>query len=754
MASKIKLKYIFPALLVLTLLVIVILPGKSPKKTMTWVLDYELAEGTAHMVKLLSEINMWIEEQEAIEKRLSWKRQFVNYFYQSKDSKVQEGAYYLQAGNTQKAVEVLSQISHTNWNVESSDAQLMRKANEWMAITYMRQGEEENCILDHNGSSCVMPIHGTGIYEIKEPTLKALEIYRFLLSLYPDNYRYRWLMNLAYQTLGQYPESVPEKWLINPKAFEDVDTLDNFKNIAPSLAVDHTSLAGGACLEDFDNDGHLDIIVSGRKHTQLTFYKSDGKGGFENYTKKAGLTGLTGGFNLFQADYNNDGYMDLFVVRGAWLHDHGLSPNSLLKNNGDGTFTDVTVAANLLSFKPTLNAVWADFNNDGWIDLFVGNETRGDQGDYSSEFYLNNQDGTFKEASAQAGLDVTAFVKGLAAADYNNDGWTDLFISNKSGKNLLYKNLGTDQNNQLSFVDAANEAGVTNPDFSFTSWFWDYDNDGDQDLYVSVYGPRESSSVEKVARSYDGQKVESIWPVVFQNNGDGTFTDKAETLGMTFPLFTMGANYADFNNDGYLDVYLGTGEPNYMGIYPNRMFYNVAGKHFVDVTSEKGVGHIQKGHGVAIGDIDNDGDQDILAQMGGMLYGDAFQNALFQNPGEANHNWINLRLEGVKANKSAIGTKVKLLLNTGGNPREIYRTVSSGGSFGANSLQLEIGVGQATIIDAVYVKWPGSNDWQIFTNIAVNGAYFLKEGATSLIVQPDKKLVFKHSDQDQQTHEH
>lgn len=754
MASKIKLKYIFPALLVLTLLVIVILPGKSPKKTMTWVLDYELAEGTAHMVKLLSEINMWIEEQEAIEKRLSWKRQFVNYFYQSKDSKVQEGAYYLQAGNTQKAVETLSQISHTNWNAKSSDAQIMKKANEWMAISYLRQGEEQNCILDHNGSSCVMPIHGTGIYEITEPTLKALEIYHFLLSLYPENYRYRWLMNLAYQTLGEYPDGVPQKWLINPKVFEDLDTLDNFKNIAPTLTVDHTSLAGGACLEDFDNDGHLDIIVSGRKHTQLTFYKNDGKGGFENYTEKAGLTGLTGGFNLFQADYNNDGHIDLFVARGAWLHDYGLSPNSLLKNNGDGTFSDVTVAANLLSFKPTLNAVWADFNNDGWIDLFVGNETRGDKGDYSSEFYLNNQDGSFKEVSSQAGIDVTAFVKGLAAADYNNDGWTDLFISNKSGKNLLYKNLGIDQNNQLSFVDAAIEAGVTDPDFSFTSWFWDYDNDGDQDLYVSVYGPRESSSVEKVARSYDGQEVKSIWPVIFQNNGDGTFTDKAETLGMTFPLFTMGANYADFNNDGYLDVYLGTGEPNYMGIYPNRMFYNIDGKQFVDVTSEKGVGHIQKGHGVAIGDIDNDGDQDILAQMGGMLYGDTFQNALFQNPGEANHNWVNLRLEGVKANKSAIGTQVKLVLNAGEDPREIYRTVSSGGSFGANSLLLEIGVGQASIIDAVYVKWPGNLDWQVFTNIPANNSYLLKEGATSLIVQPDKKLVFTSGNQDQQTHEH
>ncbi|MDW3192747.1 MAG: CRTAC1 family protein [Cytophagales bacterium] len=754
MVSRIKPKYIFLCLTLLIPALVAVLPEKATPKPMTWVLDYELAAGTQPMVELLAMINAWVAEQEVIRKSPSWKRQLANFFYESKASKMLTGVYNLQAGNTEKAVNTLSEISHLNWNTESSDAQLMRKINEWMAMSYLRQGEEQNCILDHNGASCVMPIQGTGIYELKAPTLKALEIYHFLLSLYPDNYRYRWLMNLAYQTLGEYPENVPQQWLINPKAFEDLDSLDNFRNIAPMLGVDHNSLAGGACLEDFDNDGYLDMMVSGRKQTQLTFYKNDGKGGFENHTEDAGLTGLTGGFNLFQADYNNDGYTDLFVARGAWLHNHGLTPNSLLKNNGDGTFSDVTVEAGVLSFKPTLNVVWADFNNDGWLDLFAGNETRGDKGDYSSEFYLNNQDGSFKEVSQEAGLGITTFVKGLAAADYNNDGWTDLFLSNKAGKNYLYKNLGPDQKGQLSFEDVAAQAGVANTDASFTSWFWDYDNDGDQDLYVSVYGPRDSNSVERVAKSYDGEKINSVWPAIFRNNGDGTFTNKAEELGMTFPLFTMGANYADFNNDGYLDIYLGTGEPNYMGIYPNRMFYSDYGEYFTDVTSEKGVGHIQKGHGVAIGDIDNDGDQDILAQMGGMLYGDTFQNALFQNPGEGDNNWINLRLEGVNANRSAIGTQVRISYSYEGKRKDIYRTISSGGSFGANSLQLEVGVGKATHIDSVQVKWQGSNEWQFFDGLAVNRTYALKEGGEFLISPSGQQPVPELNGQSLPTHEH
>ncbi|MEL7145309.1 MAG: CRTAC1 family protein, partial [Bacteroidota bacterium] len=211
---------------------------------------------------------------------------------------------------------------------------------------------------------------------------------------------------------------------------------------------------------------------------------------------------------------------------------------------------------------------------------------------------------------------------------------------------------------------------------------------------------------------------------------------------------------ADFNNDGYLDIYLGTGEPNYMGIYPNRMFYNQRGQHFEDVTSEKGVGHIQKGHGVAIGDIDNDGDQDILAQMGGMLHGDTFQNALFQNPGIEGNNWINLKLQGVKANRSAIGAKVKIVASSGGRLIEIYRTVSSGGSFGASSLQLEIGVGQAQSIESLHVKWPGSDGWQTFDDIAVNRIYALKEGAKSLISQSGHALVFDSNPQSQPLREH
>jgi tetratricopeptide (TPR) repeat protein len=720
------------------------------KSSMDWVFDYELKEGTQGMVEIMAAINQWVDHEDAKRLEPSLLRKFANLFYKSQSVKTNEAISYLQLGQNAKAIEILQGLSRLDWDKNSANAKSMKKINKWLAISYLRYGEEQNCILNHDGNSCLMPMQGTGIYKFQEPTLKAIEIFSALLTKDPDNYRYKWLLNVAYQTLGTYPQEVPTAWLISPGQFKDTDPSDNFVNIAPMLGVDHNSLAGGACMEDFNNDGYLDILTSGRKRTQLTLYLNNGMGGFDDKTEQAGLMGLTGGFNLFKADYNNDGFMDVFVVRGAWMHNSGLTPNSLLKNNGDGTFSDVTVTSGLLSFKPTLNAVWADFNNDGWVDLFVGNETRGDKGSYSSEFYLNNRDGTFREVSNEVGLGFSSFVKGVAAEDYDNDGWVDLYISNKSEANFLFHNEGLGADGQISFKDMAAKAGVADPKFGFTSWFWDYNNDGLKDLYVSVYS-REGSSVEKVAKSYDGQKVDSIWPSIFENNGDGTFTNRTEDLKMDIPLFAMGANYADFNNDGFLDFYLGTGEPSYEGIYPNRMFYSHEGKFFEDVTSEKGVGHIQKGHGVAIGDIDNDGDQDIYAQMGGMQYGDSFQNALFQNPG-TDYKWITLKLEGVESNRGAIGSQVKLTVNTATGVRIIYRTVSSGGSFGANSLQLEIGLGDAISIDSLQVNWQGSGLVQTFLNVPLKTTFKVKEGEEKLIPFSKPPIIFASILMDESSH--
>lgn len=165
------------------------------------------------------------------------------------------------------------------------------------------------------------------------------------------------------------------------------------------MGVAGLAASGGAILDDFDNDGNLDLVASSwQVRDQIHYFHNDGNGSLDERTEAAGLTGEFGGLNIVQTDYNNDGWVDIHVIRGAWLRDAGHAPDSLLKNNGDGTFDDVTEAAGLLSFHPSQAAMWCDFDADGWLDLFVGNETtRGDE--HACELFHNNGDGTFTDVA-------------------------------------------------------------------------------------------------------------------------------------------------------------------------------------------------------------------------------------------------------------------------------------------------------------------------------------------------------------------
>tara|TARA_B100000767_G_scaffold196296_1_gene183286 strand:+ start:212 stop:841 length:630 start_codon:yes stop_codon:yes gene_type:complete len=200
----------------------------------------------------------------------------------------------------------------------------------------------------------------------------------------------------------------------------------------------------------------------------------------------------------------------------------------------------------------------------------------------------------------------------------------------------------------------------------------------------------------------------------------------------------MGSNFGDLDNDGWLDFYMGTGSPEFTSVIPNRMFKNMGGETFAEVTSAGGFGHIQKGHGVSFADIDNDGDQDIYAVLGGAFEGDNYPNICFENP-ISNNNWIVLELEGVKSNRSAIGTRLKLDLENG---RTIFHSINTGGSFGSNSLQAEIGIGVSQLIDTLTIIWSNSKA-QIFKAVEVNKKFKLVEGQNKLIDLPYHKIELK-----------
>ncbi|MFQ5768329.1 MAG: FG-GAP repeat domain-containing protein [Acidobacteriota bacterium] len=538
----------------------------------------------------------------------------------------------------------------------------------------------------------------------------------------------RWLLNIAAMMMGEYPKGVPSQWRIPVSVFAADDDLGRFKDVAPALGVDVVGLSGGSVVEDMDGDGFMDIMVSSwGERDQIRLFRNNGNGTFSDRTEAAGLLGLVGGLNMVHADYDNDGHPDVLVLRGGWLGGQGRQPNSLLHNLGDGTFEDVTEAAGLLDFHPTQTAAWGDYDNDGWLDLYVGNETAGVE-HHPCQLFHNERDGTFTEKTLEAGVAAAGIVKAVAWGDMDNDGLQDLFVSRFLQRNILYHNDGKDRSGRWIFTDITRRAGVEEPVSSMPAWFWDYDNDGWLDLFVSGYGPTgRGGSVADVAADAMGLPTRAARPRLYRNNGDGTFTDRAAAAHVDKVLYAMGANFGDLDNDGFPDFYVGTGEPDLRAWVPNRMFHNHEGRMFRDVTMSAGVGHLLKGHGVAFGDIDNDGDQDIYEVMGGAFPGDVAPNVLFENPGNG-HHWVGLILEGKQANRSALGARLRLEVNGPAGRREIYSTVGTGGSFGSSSLRQEMGLGEAMFIRSIEISWPGVPRPQQLPGVSVDRIYRIRQG--------------------------
>jgi len=238
-----------------------------------------------------------------------------------------------------------------------------------------------------------------------------------------------------------------------------------------------------------------------------------------------------------------------------------------------------------------------------------------------------------------------------------------------------------------------------------------------------------SSAVRPSAHSA-GQSTAEL-ACLYQNDGKGGFREVSKEMGLTDINVTMGANFGDLDNDGFLDFYLGTGFPDYEALVPNRMYWNRGGKKFADVTTAGGFGHLQKGHGIAFADLDRDGDQDVFAEMGGAFPGDAFGNALFRNPGFGNH-WVTVKLVGVRSNRVGMGARIRCEISENGAKRSVYRHVDSGSSFGANPLRQMLGLGKASKIDVLEVYWPTSDTTQTFRDVPVDTAFEITEGKDEL----------------------
>ncbi len=601
-----------------------------------------------------------------------------------------------------------------------------------LAIALMRGGEVSHCIAHHNPESCLFPIRKGGVWAQPANAERAAELFETFLEDDPENLSAVWLLNLCHMVKGTYPDGLAPEHRIPPEVIDSTVDVPRFRDLAPALGLDVLDLAGGAVMDDMDGDGFLDVVTSTQDPAgSMHYFHNAGDGTFADWTERAGLAGQIGGLNLLQADYDDDGRLDLFLLRGAWFGPvFGRQRNSLLHQEPDGAFRDVSLESGIGEHAfPCLAGAWADYDLDGDLDLYVGNE------DFPCELWRNEGNGTFVDVAREAGVENGTITKGVAWGDYDDDGDPDLYVSNLGGGNRFYRNEGDG-----TFTEIAELLGIGMKDSptrarTFNSWFFDYDGDGKLDLFVAGFG----ALLKMVASDYLGKPASGEPLHLFRNLG-GSFADVSAETGIDHVRLPMGGNYGDVDNDGWPDVYLATGGPAFESLVPNVLYKNLEGRRFVDATASAGVGHLQKGHGVAFGDLDNDGDQDVLAQMGGLYPADRFHNALFENAGTTNH-WVTILLRGERSNHFGVGARIRVdVRRPEGGKRSIHVVAGSGGSFGASSLQQEIGLGDAEAIERVEIFWPASGLRQVVAGVPLDSFVLVHEGTQGFELLERKRV--------------
>jgi hypothetical protein len=458
---------------------------------------------------------------------------------------------------------------------------------------------------------------------------------------------------------------------------------------------------GSVSFVDFDNDGLNDLSFSSRTGYPLYIFKNEGNT-FTNVAEVLDLDIEDWSMQLLWFDYDNDGDKDLFVA-----FDNETTHNKLFRNNGNGTFTDVTIEAGLGTQPATTHvAACGDYNNDGWLDLYVTHYS-----EYTRNFlFKNNGNGTFTDVTIEAGVAGESSNPGfyklplaVTFLDYNNDGWADIYVANDHHTgNFLFKN-----NSDGTFTDVSVSSNTNAEGFMMGIAVGDYNNDGWLDIYTT----------------------NDPWGnFLYKNNGDGTFTDVAEDLGVTVNKSCWGTNLFDYNNNGYLDLYVcvEAGIPNNM----NYFFKNNGDGTFTQMNNI-GLEATNVSFGTAIGDYNNDGFYDIVVNNA--------NNApnLYRNIG-GNNNWVKLKLTGVISNRDAIGTRIEAFFEG----RKIIWETTCGISYSSqNSNYPILGVGQVDIVDSIVVKWPASGIVDVLRNVEVNTLIDLTEGETTtgiddIAVQP------------------
>ena len=509
-----------------------------------------------------------------------------------------------------------------------------------------------------------------------------------------------WLLKLTHERQGAAAPALRPRYRFPRHPSRPAATDVRFVDVAARVGVAKRDRGRGSAWLDFDGDGDFDLFSVGIQ-VEHALYRNDG-GSFREVAQAAGLADARGGWAAASADFDNDGDDDLFVSRDAW---EGRAPNSLYRNDS-GAFRDVGRAAGLADSSDSFTAAWLDFDGDGYLDLYVANGVTGSG--TPNALLHNQQNGAFRDVGAAAAVADSGKTIGTAAGDFDGDGRTDLYAVNIGQLNRLYRNLGDG-----TFADVAERAGVLFPvEGGYVAFSFDLDNDGHLDLFASTM----SAFPDVLNSMVTGEAIEPNRPFLYRNLGDGTFADITAMAGLQRSFGSMGAGVGDIDNDGFVDIYLANGGPQMARLEPNALFRNLGDGTFADITATAGTGSLGKGHGATFADFDQDGDLDLYAGLGGHYDADTWDNALFRNDGPARH-YLSIELVGTQANRSALGAHVAAF--AGG--RAIRAQRQSGFGFGSsNGPLLHLGLGAAARVDSLHVLWPGQPS-QRFFDLPVDG---------------------------------
>lgn len=496
--------------------------------------------------------------------------------------------------------------------------------------------------------------------------------------------------------------------------FTDVTGVSGIKQV---FKVYEGMFGGGACVFDYNNDGYEDLYITGGMNDDV-LYKNNGNGTFTNILEQSGLA-LTGKYvtqGAAGADVNRDGYVDLFITTITSREKKEVIPreiNLLFLNNGNGTFRDVTKEYGLDQlYSFSTGASFGDFNSDGWPDIYVGNyfneytgklnvindNTVVGANQIAKGYLLLNEKGKhFRDVYAAYGLDFRGFGFGGVFTDYDNDGDQDLFINHDFGykrtPDMLLQNRYPDK----SFIDVAKKEGMDLKINSMSTAVGDYNNDGQMDYYVTNIGFN--------------------YFMVNQGIGKG-FVNNAKKLGMDFFAISWGANFADFDHDGDVDLFVANGDLNPNCVPMADFYFENSGNKFDEKARAVGLADYGIGRGSVVFDYDNDGDLDLLVvnQEAVLNYPVPSVTHLYRND-STRGNWIKIALKGVEAESHGIGSKIEV--EAGGT--KMIREIDGGSSshLSQNSVIAHFGLGGISKIDKITVYWTGGNK-QIITDTGVN----------------------------------